>query len=737
MTTDKKWTRADMWAWYLSEKVEKRKKGESSADKKADEYYIRVRAVINGDRLIVGFWQGAEAERRGVYYITPAAGHFCSNDGINWCVGKFEYTIFGGWEYYRSTWCYKYHFISGSAEADVWLNQHFNDIVQRWSHARISDYIDDIERQTQESRRYNAIKRKRDRINAWLSGLPDYPSDFDDFISDTVCGGLHFAFGKKNSEGYACSACGGSFKSDGFKHGKFYVCPLCGAQVKCEKKNADFGMRFNSRVMLVQSYHDIKGESCSVKREIYVSKDFSKSGESIRYHDGALVVLPLSGACADGNDVYYYDSGEWSDKNTWGFQHCRCYCYPDVSALEGTAYDKRSIEAAAQKGWYLHYNNLMRCFYDEPRMEYLIKGGFYGLVADFTSNPYRENLMPGNDVQSVLGIDGQGVARLREKNGNANYLKWLRAGFMCGYKLPEATLQYFCKKNITPNDVAVPLNYGATPEKIANYIEKQQKKMGGKVEYVVTTWRDTLNMGGTFGLGGGSYTIFPKDLKKRHNELVGIKNAEDQKRSMQQKIEHLDQRIFGIMNKVSEIEELHPRVKEICERVKTVFEWSDGAYSVLVPSCIQDVMVEGYLLGHCIAKPKNDGTYLYFERIEAEESYICFLRKNENVNAPWYTMEVEPGGAIRQLRTFGDDEGVDREEAKAFLKKWRAKVKSRLGRAELEAAEVSREKRLLEFAELRRNQNKIYRGKLKGLLLVDVLEADFKEFNSDDFAEAM
>ena len=97
-------------------------------------------------------------------------------------------------------------------------------------------------------------------------------------------------------------------------------------------------------------------------------------------------------------------------------------------------------------------------------------------------------------------------------------------------------------------------------------------------------------------------------------------------------------------------------------------------------------------------------------------------------------MEIEPGGCIRQLRTYGDDEGNDRDEAKEFLKKWRREIYRRIGKAEREAAEISREKRLAEFEELRRNRNIIRNGKLAGKLLVEVLEADFRECNEEYIA---
>lgn len=729
-----KWNKAEIWAWYLSEKVEKYKLGQKKTDKAEDKYNIRLRAVINGDRLIIGLWQGCKGERLGVYYLTVGSSSNVCCDGVNWHTGKLEYIPLGGYSAWGYTYNYQFRFISGEKEAEAWIKAKFGSIVSGCCNYDVVDYVGRIESTTSSRRRIAGIKRKQERINSWLKELPPYPSDLLDFVDNTVFDGLHYAFEiekgtkKKPKKAYVCSVCKGEFEYKDVKHAKYYDCPLCGAKVRCDKRSLDHLL--SSRITLIQPFRDIEGKSCPAKREMYVSKRFDLDGERVFVTEGSVAILTGNRHLENGKEIFFFDSGVWTDKNTWMFQHSKSYCYPDVSALEGTAYDIRTVEAAAKKGWYLQYNNLLQ-YFDEPRMEYLVKGDFYGLVYDITTIYSVDHLMKGNDIKSVLGLDGQGVARLRQSGGGVAYLQWLRAAFMCGYKLPEKTIRYFCKKRIIPTEVAVPLNSGASPEKVANYIEKQAKLCKLPVNHIVITWRDTLNMQGTYVKGGGSYTLFPKNLKRRHAELCGIRDIELHKKELASKLKTIDKHISGIAKEVRGIEEKYPTVSEVCESVKKTFEWSDGSYSVIVPEGVQDVLVEGHLLGHCIARPKHDGTYLYFERIEERESYVCFLRKNENLLSPWYTMEVEPDGSIRQLRTFGDDEGVDRDEAKAFLKKWRRTVKSRLGKTELRAAEVSREKRLQEFAELRKNQNKIYNGKLKGMLLADVLEADFAEFNSD------
>ena len=715
-----RWTKNEIWAWYCSENVPKYKLGRKKSDRTCDENNIRLKAVVNGDRLIIGLWRGCKGERCGVYYLTSAGSTNVCTDGEYWHSGKLQYIPKGGYWYWGNVYGVKYNLLSGKQEALDWLEEHFSSprCYYSFSHCKddVIDWIDDVERDVIAHRRETTRKNHQKRIDDWLEDLPDLPEDIGDFVDNVVFGGLHYAFGEKGKLIYHCSACAKRFEAKDFKHGKYYVCPKCGANVKCDKKS--LGFERNSRVMIVQSYHDIKGDICSIKREMYVRKTFAPEGEHKQIWDGSLIVLPLDGSLASGANCYYRASGCWSDKNWTMFSHTRCFCYPDLSALDGTAYDRIAIEAAAQKGWMLHYNNMMRYCHDEPRMEYLVKGNFFGLVDDITAHLYHPGLMQGDNAKDVLGIDGQGVARLRERQGGVVYLKWLRSAFMCGFKIPEKTIEYFCKKDITPTDVAEPLKY-ASPEQIANYIEKQRKIISDRkryhcsVGYVCTTWRDTLQLSGKFKLAGNKSNIFPKDLEARHEELIALQNLERERQT------------------VKEREEMFPNVTSICEEIRPIYEWGNGECMVIVPHCVDDIVKEGCLLRHCVGTPDHEGRYRYLERIEDNESYIMFLRKADKPDAPWYTMEVEPGGAVRQLRTYGDDEGTDREEAKAFLKKWRREVAKRIGQSEREAAEISREKRLAEFEELRRNGNIIRNGKLAGKLLVEVLEADFREYNEE------
>lgn len=113
--------------------------------------------------------------------------------------------------------------------------------------------------------------------------------------------------------------------------------------------------------------------------------------------------------------------------------------------------------------------------------------------------------------------------------------------------------------------------------------------------------------------------------------------------------------------------------------------------------------------------------------ISSEESYIVFLRQTDKPNRPWYTLEIEPGGTIRQKRSYSNEQYSDLQEAVPFLKEWQQVVQKRMDEKERKLAVESKEKRNKEFEELTVNGNIIHTGRYAGKLLVDELMKDLME----------
>ena len=118
-------------------------------------------------------------------------------------------------------------------------------------------------------------------------------------------------------------------------------------------------------------------------------------------------------------------------------------------------------------------------------------------------------------------------------------------------------------------------------------------------------------------------------------------------------------------------------------------------------------------LHHCVGNTER-----YFDRIVSRVTYICFLRKASSPEEPFYTIEVEPGGTIRQHRGAYDEE-PDIDLIKPFLREWQKAIRARMGREDHEYAKRSEELRRQNIKELEEKQNtRVLNG-----LMEDLMEA--------------
>ena len=173
----------------------------------------------------------------------------------------------------------------------------------------------------------------------------------------------------------------------------------------------------------------------------------------------------------------------------------------------------------------------------------------------------------------------------------------------------------------------------------------------------------------------------PRDLKKYHDMYV----LEIERRSAEIKAEEYSAK--------------YPEAESVLGQIKEKFEFRGEKYFIKVPEKIVDVVTEGNYLHHCVGS-----TDRYFDRIKCHETYICFLRKVENPEEPFYTIEVEPGGTIRQHRGMYDEE-PDLDTVKPFLKQWQKEIKKRMKDEDHELAAVSKIKREENIAELKAKGN--------------------------------
>lgn len=707
-------TRAEIAEWYRACPI-------------PDKDGIVFRAMLDDDRLILGVYSARE--RCGIYILHRDGRRATKRDKLDaWGTEGIRYILGGNWYYGVN----RYGMTQGFSdyESEIVAMQYINE--QCTHYTEIVDKLMSIDDKCNAHKREVKAQNKNRRMMSFVNALPPLPKGFAEWCHRVPFGGLHYMFGKAGSDTYHCTACSKKHEIKRLKDRQTTICSRTGLEVSVTKRRNLIEQR--ASIMLLQNVTEPHAfEECSVLRRRYIYGKWSSSGFNLENagddDDGDYMVVLLPKGGDDARRWFYQYNGwfgsEWSEHNRANVRLTPDYLFPDTvnEALDNTCYKHLGIDVAAFKGWKLNYSHLM-IDHSRKQTEYLIKGGFRRLVRDIADRSVVATIpRSSKDIRSALMLNGQSVARLRQLDGGMYTLCWLRNVDMCGERLSDDHLRKLEEYEISPTKLAKIINYGiVSATQTLNYIEKQLKLRGRDmtrimVHSLIEEWKDYLSMAEKLKLDTYNEIIFrPKDLKARHDELSELIAAERDK------------------EECARIEREYPEIAPACQRIKSLYEWQDEKYIVTVPSGAADIMREGRLLKHCVGSSDR-----YFDRISEGESYIMFLRKKTSPATPWYTIEVEPGGKVRQLRTIGDAEGKDRNEAKDALKSWRAEINARLrktkaGEGELAAAAVSREKRLAEFEELRKNGNIIRNGKLAGRLLVEVLEADFREYNDEETA---
>lgn len=340
-----------------------------------------------------------------------------------------------------------------------------------------------------------------------------------------------------------------------------------------------------------------------------------------------------------------------------------------------------------------------------PAVEMLARIGMYKLAKDMIKMRYDRYILDQEQTElaKMLKIDKARLKRLKDMDAGEWELKWMQLEKMQNTIWPDEMIMDLGKNGITTSDLnflPMPIDY----QKAWRYLVKQENVTGEKIHQTMVTWRDYVNMAEQLKMNTMNEQILkPKNVKEAHDRLI------------------LMQKSKTMEKKAKELEKKWPKVNPNLPKLKK-FEYESGDYCIKAPKGILDIVKEGEILGHCV----HTCDY-YFSRIQTDESYLFFLRKSSSPDMPWYTLEVEPSGNIRQKRTTGDKQNPDFQDAVPFLKKWQQYFKKQLTKEEKELGVKANRLREENYKKLRENQNKVWHGPLAGQLLADVLEADFME----------
>lgn len=346
-----------------------------------------------------------------------------------------------------------------------------------------------------------------------------------------------------------------------------------------------------------------------------------------------------------------------------------------------------------------------------PQMEQIWKAGLQRLTKECFNNcdSVRKLVLCPSEPGLIraLGLDAQKFRRLRQLDGDTETLAWLQLEKKTGQRIPDEMLHWFQKERISAKDLLFIADRMSLVQ-IKNYLQRQKQYFDGSCRQALTTWQDYLAMAERLHYDTSDEIVYRvRKLRQRHDELV----LQSEAGSLEEQAEKMAAK--------------YPHVNAICMELQKKYAYTDEEYTVIAPQNIFEIIKEGRMLHHCVG---NDGAgERYYDRMERRESFIMFLRRTEEPEDPYYTLEIEPDGTVRQKRTLFDRQHEDIEQATEFLLKWQKVIAARLTGRDLKLAERSRELRKEEFIQMQKDRVIIHTGHLAGHLLAEVLLADLME----------
>lgn len=304
-------------------------------------------------------------------------------------------------------------------------------------------------------------------------------------------------------------------------------------------------------------------------------------------------------------------------------------------------------------------------------------------------------IMKRKTPEEVLGLDKNAIGRLKQLNGGTVILEWLQ----WKAKHPKAelkteTLKELERKRITPSRLGVMANL-MSPRKCLNFLSRQEKLMNDTTSPVITYYEDYISIARKIGMDIRDEIVYaPKNLKLRHDQLVDEYNRRKSEFEAQ------------------EMDEKWPGAQEVLDRIKDIYNYQGDGWQIITPQTLMDIVDDSHQLHHCAGASDR-----YYERIRTEETYILFLRRDPK--KAWYTLEIEPGGTVRQKRSEYNRQ-PDLDTVNEYLKEWQTEIKKRLKARDKQLAAQSAQQRAEEMEQLKNGTER--NRQLFDLLMNDLME---------------
>ena len=535
-------------------------------------------------------------------------------------------------------------------------------------------------------------KDNREEINRLIALTPDLPEDFEGWCEKQMKRPLIYYKRNKNTAEFKCGACGNRYfakTSDTPEFGTLDIetprrhhparCIYCGNQSFYEWTRITYGVYECRRFYLYQ----LTKEKTLIVRIF----DYTRSSSQERKMRDCLVeegrFFLEYGQVKKLVRMYSYTRDEncWSLKKTGG--------YPCISVEQGETYPgwedllKESTlrycplkELESYMREYYGYSkpdvkriDALMTYANNPAIEMYQKMGMGQLVKELCRREsiYGPVNRRKNTVKGQLRLKKkENINRLVAEKGNCIMLEILQYEEKMGFSWkPEQENQI---RKIWDRDnkkrIMHMLGY-MSMQQMLNRIEKYENQLFGEpkgsreFEQTLKKYDDYLKIREELGYDmTNEVFLYPKDLQKKHQEMVKESNARKDE--------------MTIRKKNREFPNIAKRYESLCKR----YQAAAGGYIIRPAKDAGEIIMEGRTLHHCV------GGDNYLSKHNKGESTILFLRKEKRPDKPYITIEIS-GTRIRQW--YG---AHDKKPEREFFDKYLEDYTEQLAQREKKPKEV-------------------------------------------------
>ena len=456
-----------------------------------------------------------------------------------------------------------------------------------------------------------------------------------------------------------CTSCGKEATLPSAAHNSKITCPHCKRELTV--KSAGKAGRTYDRDTVQVMERISSSEVVARVVKVYYDYDRDHLLPTERIYENARVFIRLGPDGKAAVEPYYYSYNRgtlthWmpGDRPIFypyndNFEAVTCghvYCRNLPKTLAGTPWEYCPVTA-----FYEHFHEPMqlwpflRAYLEHPRLEHLVKTGFFSLAADLAYRCGYAGTMDEaqNRTHRILKVAAEDVPFLRGLDPDMGTLEVFQG--YAGLKDRQRLLGWQLDNSVT-RDIGQILKH-MTAHKLMKYVNQQYATLrtdGDRSRYydiqsAVSEYRDYLDMCAKLDYDmGNSFVLYPKNLREAHDRVA--------------------RRV-----KIKADAQLRRDFKAAMQAISGRLDFEADGMKMVLPANADDLAAEGNALHHCVGS--------YANRVAKRECVILFLRLTEDLEKPFYTVEVRNRQVI-QVR--GWDNCAPTPEVKAFMDQWEQQV---------------------------------------------------------------